>query len=141
MGLEPNRVVYGTNARTTSENAIETRALVLPRPGERWLLVTSASHMPRAIGAFRRAGFDVVAWPADYLTLGGPTEMVAIPPKLGAALTLLDIGAKDWIGLFAYWLTSRTDRLFPGPAQASQMWTYIAPFGCRRRAAIEAQER
>jgi uncharacterized SAM-binding protein YcdF (DUF218 family) len=117
MGLESNRVIYGTNARTTSENAVEARALVSPRPGERWLLVTSASHMPRAVGAFRHAGFDVVAWPADYLTFGGRAELVALPPNVGAALSLLDIGAKEWIGLVAYWLTSRTDQIFPGPSQ------------------------
>ena len=55
-----------TRSRNTAENAAFTKALVEPKPGERWLLVTSAQHMPRAIGCFRRAGFPVEAYPVDW---------------------------------------------------------------------------
>ena len=91
-----------------------TRDLVSPKPGERWLLVTSAFHMPRAMGAFRHAGFDVIAWPADYLSLGVPSEWVKPNEALSEGLRRVDFGAKEWIGLLAYRLTNRTDELFPG---------------------------
>ena len=41
-------------ARHADENARFTKELVQPKPGERWLLVTSAHHMPRSIGAVPR---------------------------------------------------------------------------------------
>ena len=59
-------------SRNTRENAIFTRRLVDPKPGERWLLVTSAWHMPRAIGVFRKAGFEIEAFPVDYLSNNKP---------------------------------------------------------------------
>ena len=70
MGVPSGRTTFEARSRNTSENAMLTRDLVSPKPGERWLLVTSAFHMPRAMGAFRHAGFDVIAWPADNLSLG-----------------------------------------------------------------------
>ena len=64
MGVPSGRTTFEARSRNTSENAMLTRDLVSPKPGERWLLVTSAFHMPRAMGAFRHAGFDVIAWPS-----------------------------------------------------------------------------
>ena len=36
------------------------------KSGERWLLVTSAFHMPRSVGLFRKAGFAVEPYPVDW---------------------------------------------------------------------------
>jgi uncharacterized SAM-binding protein YcdF (DUF218 family) len=116
MGLPPERTIYETRSRNTAENAVLTRELVSPKPGERWLLVTSAFHMPRAVGAFRHAGFDVIAWPADYRTIGGSKELTTPIFAASEGLALVDIGVKEWIGLVAYRLTGRTDEMFPGPS-------------------------
>src|SRR5690606_23198947 len=70
LGLARDRLVLENRSRDTYENAVFTRQLVNPQPGEKWLLVTSAFHMPRAMALFRKAGFDVLAWPADYRTAG-----------------------------------------------------------------------
>ena len=70
FGIPSERMVFEGRSRNTVENARFTRDLVGPEPGERWLLVTSAYHMPRAMGCFRAAGFDVEAWPVDYRTRG-----------------------------------------------------------------------
>jgi uncharacterized SAM-binding protein YcdF (DUF218 family) len=113
LGLPPGRVTFETRARTTWENALDARALVTPQPGQTWLLVTSASHMPRAVGVFRHAGWDVVAWPAGYRSRQhGSVE--GLPP-LSARLNVLDTAAHEWVGLLAYRLMGRTDSLFPGP--------------------------
>jgi len=116
MGLPPERTIYETHSRNTSENAALTRELVSPKPGERWLLVTSAFHMPRAVGAFRHAGFDVIAWPADYRTIGGSKELATPIFGVSEGLALVDIAVKEWLGLIAYRLTGRTDEIFPGPS-------------------------
>ena len=114
MGLQSERVVYETQSRNTFENAEFTRAMLSPRPEQRWILVTSASHMPRAVGVFRHFGFNVIPWPADYQSLSGATELVASTGSVSAGLTTCDIGAKEWIGLLAYWVTGRTDEFLPG---------------------------
>ena len=85
-----------------------------PKPGERWLLVTSAWHMPRAIGLFRKAGFDVEAWPSDYRTAGpGDAWRVFASPSEG--LRRLDFVVKEWLGLVVNWLTGRSESCFPAP--------------------------
>ena len=47
-----------------------TKALLNPKPGERWLLVTSSWHMPRAVGVFRKAGFQIEPYPVDWISMG-----------------------------------------------------------------------
>ncbi|MBL8587034.1 MAG: YdcF family protein, partial [Methylobacteriaceae bacterium] len=107
------RALYEDRSRNTQENADFVRDLVRPKPGERWLLVTSAHHMPRAVGVFRKAGFDVVAAPVDFRT---PTaRRLVVVREWAAGLALLDLAAHEWIGLIAYRLTGRTDALLPAP--------------------------
>ena len=118
MGVPSGRTTFEARSRNTSENAMLTRDLVSPKPGERWLLVTSAFHMPRAMGAFRHAGFDVIAWPADYLTFGTQSEWAMPNGWVAEGLRRVDFGAKEWMGLIAYRLTGRTDEFLPGPRQA-----------------------
>jgi uncharacterized SAM-binding protein YcdF (DUF218 family) len=114
QGMPPGRVLFEDRARSTRENALFALALAEPRPEERWLLVTSAKHMPRAIGVFRAAGWpELLAWPVDYRTTGrielGP------PPYLGARLDELDEAAHEWFGLLYYRALGYTGSLWPGP--------------------------
>ena len=113
LGLPPGRVAFETRARTTWENALDARVLVSPQPGQTWLLVTSASHMPRSVGVFRHAGWDVLAWPAGYRSRRH-AGVEGLPP-LSGRLAVLDTAAHEWVGLLAYRLLGRMDTLFPGP--------------------------
>lgn len=113
-GIAPDRIVLEGKSRNTYENATLVRDLIEPRPGERWLLVTSAWHMPRAIGAFRQAGLNVVAWPADYRTRGA--EDLSWPfDTMTEGLRRTDMAVREWVGLIAYRLLGRSDALFPAP--------------------------
>jgi uncharacterized SAM-binding protein YcdF (DUF218 family) len=114
VGVAPNRIVIEDRSRTTWENAELTRNAVRPKPGERWLLVTSAFHMPRSIGVFRKAGFEVVAWPADYRTKG-PADTYRFFSRMPEGLERLDVAVKEWVGLVVYRLTGRTSALWPEP--------------------------
>jgi uncharacterized SAM-binding protein YcdF (DUF218 family) len=100
-------------SRNTEENAAFTKELVKPKAGERWLLVTSAEHMPRAVGCFRQAGFPVEAYPVSWHT----RKQVSLRPGpvFSYGLARLDIATHEWIGLLTYWLTGRTSELLPGP--------------------------
>ena len=115
LDLPADRILFDRTSRNTAENAENARALVSPKPGERWLLVTSARHMPRAVGCFRRVGFDVTAYPVDYIT--SPTGLSG-QDSIAGGLGLLDEAAKEWLGLVAYRLTGRTSELYPSPSPA-----------------------
>lgn len=114
MGVEAGRLVLEGRARNTHENARLTAELVLPVPGERWVLVTSAYHMPRAVGLFRKAGFEVAAYPVDYRTRGA-ADLLRPFERIPAGLMRLDLAVVEWIGLVAYRMLGRTDALFPAP--------------------------
>ena len=88
--------------------------MVKPRPGERWLLVTSAWHMPRAIGCFREAGFGVTAYPVDYRTRGWADVLRFNDLRVRGAGAPGHRG-KEWFGLLAYRLTGYSDALLPAP--------------------------
>ena len=113
FGIARERVQLESRARNTAENAAFAKEIAKPKPGERWLLVTSAFHMPRAVGAFRRAGFPVEAYPVDWHT--PPRPSLQLGTDLAGGLDQLDRSVHEWIGLFVYWITGRTTALFPAP--------------------------
>lgn len=117
LGIARERLMLETKSRNTHENAAFTRAVVQPKPGERWLLVTSAYHMPRAIGCFRKAGFPVIAYPVDYRTSGWD-EIMQPFSSIPEGLRRMDFVLKEYTGLVSYYLSGRTDALFPGPDTA-----------------------
>jgi uncharacterized SAM-binding protein YcdF (DUF218 family) len=106
IGIDPARILLEEKSRTTSENAAFTKALVTPKPGERWLLVTSAFHMPRAVGCFRAAGFDLMPWPVDFRTRG-PADLLRFSPRPSEAWRRIDLATKEWVGLLIYRLIGR----------------------------------
>jgi uncharacterized SAM-binding protein YcdF (DUF218 family) len=130
LGLEPARVEIEDRSRNTVENAVFSKIVAAPNPGERWLLVTSAFHMPRAIGTFRRAGFPVEPYPTDWRTFG-PTERLRPSRSLAEGLRRTDIATREWVGLVAYWFAGHTSELFPRPATPGCDRT-MATDACRR---------
>jgi uncharacterized SAM-binding protein YcdF (DUF218 family) len=114
VGLDQGDVVYEERSRNTFENALFTRDLVKPREGERWLLVTSALHMPRAVGVFRKVGFPVIAYPVDFRT-NGEFWRAGAPGDTGSAIATVENAMHEWLGLVAYRVTGKTDALFPAP--------------------------
>jgi uncharacterized SAM-binding protein YcdF (DUF218 family) len=114
LGVPPNRITAETQSRNTAENAVFTKRLIAPKPGERWLLVTSAMHMPRAIGAFHQAGFPVEAYPVDYQTAGWE-DLWVFSGSLDSSIGKTDAAVHEWLGLFVYWVAGRIPVLFPGP--------------------------
>jgi uncharacterized SAM-binding protein YcdF (DUF218 family) len=118
FGIAPERIVAEERSRNTEENAAFTKDLVKPKPGERWLLVTSALHMPRAVGVFRKAGFPVEPYPVDWHSDGKPRAwwQWLIPGRSPiGGWGALDSASKEYVGLLVYWLTGRSSELFPAP--------------------------
>jgi uncharacterized SAM-binding protein YcdF (DUF218 family) len=115
LGVAPDRLVLEGRSRNTYENAVFTKKLVTPKPGETWLLVTSAFHMPRSKALFDKAGFATVPWPVDYRT-SGREGISLFADNAADSLQTTTIALREWIGLFAYWLSGKIDTPFPGPA-------------------------
>jgi uncharacterized SAM-binding protein YcdF (DUF218 family) len=114
LGVPRGRVIAEDKSRNTVENASFSREIAQPKPGERWLLVTSAYHMPRSIGAFRQAGFAVEAYPVDWRTRG-TSDLWRPFTNLGDGIRRTDTAVREWVGLLAYRLAGHTSELFPGP--------------------------
>ncbi len=114
LGVPAERMTFEAKSRNTWENAVFTRDLVKPKPGETWFLVTSAWHMPRSVGIFRHLGFDVIPYPVAYRTFGDERDFL-LSPSMTDRVFMLDYSVREWVGLLAYRLAGKTDALFPAP--------------------------
>lgn len=117
FGIAPDRIILERDSRNTVENATMTKALLNPKPGERWLLVTSSWHMPRAVGVFRKAGFAIEPYPVDWISMGDELGVPGLSESFAGGLHAIDNAAHEWVGMLVYWLTGRTSELFPAPAR------------------------
>ena len=115
-GLSADRVIIEPAAQNTFENAQFTARLLGAAGSARWVLVTSASHMPRAIGCFRKAKVAIEPWPVDDVSSGWRDR--------------LSTATHEWLGMLAYWLRGRTDALFPAP----QEWSVERTLAVREQA-------
>jgi len=79
------------------------------------LLVTSAFHMPRSVGLFRKAGFAVEPCPVDW-RVGGRDDLFTFSNLAVDGLGRTDLAVREWIGLVAYRATGKIDELLPGPS-------------------------
>jgi len=116
LGIAKSRLIMERLSRNTAENAAFTRDLVKPKQGERWLLVTSAFHMPRSVGLFRKVGFTVEPYPVDW-RVGGREDLLSFTNVAADGLARTDTAVREWMGLVAYRLSGRIDELLPGPAR------------------------
>ncbi len=114
LGIARDRMTIEGKSLTTWENAMLSVPLIERKPGERWLLVTAGWHMPRSIGAFRKAGMDLEAFPVDYRTTGRGT-IWRFHTSFTDGLRNFDNVVREYPGLLVYWLTGRSSALFPSP--------------------------
>ncbi|CDZ48990.1 YdcF family protein [Neorhizobium galegae] len=112
FGIPADRLVKENASRTTYENTVNTVGLLKALGLDNCLLITSAFHMPRAMGLFRAAGIEVTPWPVDYRTSGiVRLSLDFTQPALNAQLTTT--AAREWMSLMAHYLTGRIGEIFP----------------------------
>ena len=111
QGLDSSRIIYEDKARNTAENGRLSHDLVKPKPGERWILITSAWHMPRSIGVFCKLDWPMIPYPVDHRSL--PDDQWLIELRLSDHLHSLDLAAKEYVGLLAYYISGKTSALMP----------------------------
>lgn len=113
MGIAQDRLVLEGQSRNTQENAEFSKSLLAGIEGPK-LLVTSAFHMPRSIGLFRKAGIAVLPWPTDYRSSGREGIGVDVTNPIDNLMTTTT-ALREWVGLVAYRWTGKIDEMFPGP--------------------------
>ena len=112
LNLPASRFIVEGESRNTAENASYVRAMIDDLTRDQVVLITSASHMPRAIGSFRAEGINPIAYPVDHSTQA-KTMPWSLMYKQGVPLSGKAI--HEWIGLMAYYLTGCSSALFPSP--------------------------
>ena len=112
LGISTNRLLVERNSRNTHEHAV-VMAKMLPDKNGRWVLITSAFHMPRSLGCFKKEGVNVIPYPVDYKTkLDNALSLTSFLPTLGN-IGSFNVAFHEWTGLIAYRLTGYTDSVFP----------------------------
>ena len=111
QGMDSSRILLERKSRNTYENAAFSKALVKPRSGEIWVLVTTASHMPRSVGIFCQADWPMIPYPVDHHTWRG--NLLRLDYGLVGHLNELGLAMYEWVGLVAYKLTGKTTALLP----------------------------
>jgi uncharacterized SAM-binding protein YcdF (DUF218 family) len=114
FGISRDRLIMERRSRNTQENAEFSKMAAAPKRGERWLLVTSAYHMARSVGIFRKAGFAVEPYPVDW-RVGGRDDLLRLSISFLGGLARIDTASREWMGLIAYRITGKTSEFFPGP--------------------------
>lgn len=104
-GFDISNIIFEDQSRNTYENAKLAYDLIHPGPDENWILITTAWHMPRAMGVFQTSGWPVIAYPVDHYTY--PDEHFRLTLNFAGNLSILKTAIKEWIGLAAYWATGK----------------------------------
>lgn len=111
VGVDPAAIEYETRSRNTFENAVFSAEQLAGRPGPH-LLVTSAAHMPRALGVFRAAGLEVIPYPVDHRQWRPRWSILDISRR---RLERMGDAMREYVGLGGYYALGRTEALFPKP--------------------------
>jgi uncharacterized SAM-binding protein YcdF (DUF218 family) len=110
LGLKAERVQYESDSKNTAESALKSYQLVQPKPDQNWILVTSAFHMARSVGLFRKVGWQIIPYPVDFSTTNSSSM----------SFDLMEIGRfsqglREWVGLVVYRMKGQITELFPRP--------------------------
>ncbi len=111
LGVDVSSMEFEGNSRNSFENVVNVKALVHPEPGQVWILVTTAAHMPRSVGIFNRLNWTVIPFPVDHHTR--PDKSLKPTLDFSGNLFMLNRAVREWIGLAAYYITGKTNAFFP----------------------------
>lgn len=113
LGIDMSRVIIEAESRNTMENATLSKELVTIEQDRPWVLITSARHMPRAVGLFRKQGWQVIPYPVDYITL--PEQGWTLRFENLGGQSMLDAAMHEFVGMAVAYLLGRSDSLYPAP--------------------------
>jgi len=106
--LSQKQILIDDASRNTYENAVMTAKLLENRKMKKLLLVTSAFHMFRARGCFKKVGLDVDIYPVDYMAGNMENDFRSFLPA-SVSLAKANLVIHELIGIFIYSITARAD--------------------------------
>jgi len=111
MGVPAEKMWLEFKSRNTQENALYSKAILDEKGVRRILLVTSALHMPRAVGLFEQQGLEVIPMPTDYIVTqagwerlsqaNAGVQLINLVPSVDD-LALTTRALKEYLGLLVY---------------------------------------
>lgn len=111
LSFDTTKIIFERKSRNTYENVIYSKDLVKPIKNENWILITTGWHMPRSVGIFCKADWPVIPYPVDHQT--NKDNLFRIDFDLSNNLYVLKTAIKEWLGLFAYYLSGKTTSFLP----------------------------
>lgn len=105
MGVPDSAILIENRSRNTYENAVFCSEMINALPGQpRVLLITSAYHMRRASGCFRKTRLEFTPYSVDFLfeKFQPSPQFLLLPNAQG--LYRWQALIKEWVGYLAYWV-------------------------------------
>ena len=103
LGIPRRRILIEGESRNTFENAKAVQRLGLQHP---LLLITSASHMARALKVFKALGINPLAAPCDFRAQWSTDDPLRFLPSAGA-LGISTAAIYEYLGTWWYALTGK----------------------------------
>ena len=110
MGLNTNRIIFENNSRNTFENILFSKKIITPKKNEKWLLITSASHMKRAQLVAEKNNWNLIPYAVDFKNL--KNFKFTFNLNLLSNINYFQQGSHEWLGLVSYYLMGRTSKIF-----------------------------
>ena len=109
IGLDTDKIIFENKSRNTYENIFFSKEIAKPTKNEKWIVITSAFHMNRAIFIGEKNNWTLTPYAVDFTQ---PKKFTFIPNlDVLSNLGQMQHGSHEWIGLIAYFLMGRTSRI------------------------------
>jgi len=109
VGLDTDKMIFENKSRNTYENILYSKNIVKPKKNEKWIVITSAFHMNRAIFIGEKNDWALIPYAVDFFQ----PKKFKYRPNLSLLnnFNQMQRGSHEWIGLMAYYLMGRTSRI------------------------------
>lgn len=112
-GLGDRKIRYEEKSRNTYENVLYSMEMLDPRNGENWVITTSAYHMPRTAGIFKKFGWRIIPYQCDIRTDGTYESAFRRLPNIAGNFQMLNLAMKEIIGSIVYYVTDKSAFILP----------------------------
>ena len=97
VGIDNDQIVVEDQSTSTYESAVKLKEMIL---GKSFFLVTSAGHMPRSMGVFKKLHMNPIPAPTDYMSRKNYMAISYLPSPLH--LYYSDLAVHEYLGILWY---------------------------------------
>ncbi|MBX9977512.1 MAG: YdcF family protein [Alphaproteobacteria bacterium] len=111
-GFSRERIIIDSDSRTTQDHGPLLKKLI--DSSKKYILVTSAFHMPRSLALFKKQGFDVIPYPVDYHAPHHMSRLFWLSSVLQRSTPMaFKQACIEWAGLVGNYVKGLSDEIFP----------------------------